>query len=179
MGDTRILSGLCLLPLLQPNRRCIHPFLTDEDAARLMQTSRSTTAALLFDYAFLHHVFTFRSHSAADVKRSVAFYARYHMRILRMCLPASWNEPLIDSVTGLSHLPASLLAFTLGLVDGSCTDRCESAAHKAFENRGSERGHSAESEQEEKKKAMREIDRWIRPVIGEQVKAVATAEWKG
>lgn len=91
-------TGPCLLPLLQPVRVCRDSFLSAQDAVRFMRASHSITAALLADYAFVDRVFTFRS--VADVKRSrffcaavkhsLARYARYHMRILRMCLPEDW-----------------------------------------------------------------------------------------
>ena len=45
---------------------------------------------------------------------SFAFYARYHMRMLRLCLPKTWNVPLVDRKSGRSILPRSLLALTLG-----------------------------------------------------------------
>ena len=79
-----------------------------------MGASRSTTAALLTNYAIDHHCFNYYRHTVAEVKRSLAFYARYHMHIRRMCLPGEWNEPLVDSATGLPHLPRSLLKFMSG-----------------------------------------------------------------
>ena len=113
MDDAVLSSTLpCLLPLLQPVRLCLHTFISSRDAARLMQASRSITACLLTDYAFVDHVFEHRSVAAA--KRSYALFALYHMRILRLCLPREWNEPLIDRTTGRSLLPASLVALTMG-----------------------------------------------------------------
>lgn len=53
----------CLLPLLQPVRQCLHPLFSSADAARLMRASRSITAALLADYAFVDHVFTYNNHT--------------------------------------------------------------------------------------------------------------------
>ena len=107
-------AAACLLPLLQPVRHCLHPFVSSRDAARLMQTSRSITACLLSGYAFLDHVFFDCFPATADVKRSLTFYAHYDMRITRMCLPEEWNEPLVDSESGRSVLPASLIALSLG-----------------------------------------------------------------
>ena len=104
--------SLCLLPLLQPVRLCLHAFLSDRDATRLMQTSHSIAASLLADHAFVDHVFT--HHSLTKARQSFAFYARYHMRILRLCLPKTWNAPLVDRKSGRSLLPASLLSLTLG-----------------------------------------------------------------
>ncbi|MCJ1297167.1 hypothetical protein MMC34_008736, partial [Xylographa carneopallida] len=44
--------------------------------------------------------------------RGLASYCRHDLRILRLCLPADWNE--LDGETGQSPLPASLLALTIG-----------------------------------------------------------------
>ena len=108
------ITALCLLPLLQPVRHCLHRFLSAEDAARLMQTSRCTAAALLSGYAFVDHAFLFNRRSVADVKRCLALCARFHTRIQHMCLPRDWNEPLVDASTGRPVLPPSLLALVLG-----------------------------------------------------------------
>ena len=53
----------------------------------------------------------------AEVRCSLAFYASCGVRITRMCLPEAWNEALVDSESGLSVLPASLLALSLGQID--------------------------------------------------------------
>ena len=107
-------SRPCLWSLLHPVRLCLHPFLSGTDAAHLMQASHAT-AALLADYAFVDHTFAYSfPHTAADVKRSLTFYTRYHMRILRICLSADWDDPLCDSERGLPYLPRSLIALTLG-----------------------------------------------------------------
>ena len=128
----------CLLPHLHSVRHCLHPFLSATDAARLMRTSRSIID-LLADYAFADHVFTYDNfYNAADVRRNFAFYARYHMRILRLCLPYDWTEPLVDVVTGRSLLPDSLLALTLG--DDSTNG---TVVHAALDGEGGE-----ESEEE-------------------------------
>ena len=131
----------CLLPLLQPVRFCLHTFLSADDAARLMRASRSITASLLSGYAFVDHAFTFHACSVTDVKRSIAFYARYHMRIVRMCLPAKWNEPLVDDATGRAVLPASLVALALG--GTSPYERYRSLANAPID----ESGGNDESEQ--------------------------------
>ena len=107
--------GPCLLPLLQPVRHCLHGFLSAATAARLMEASRSLTVSLLAGYSFVDHVFTYDNQTAADVKRSIALYTRYRMRIVRMSLPRRWKgEPLVDSESGRSWLPASLEALALG-----------------------------------------------------------------
>lgn len=112
--DIQPIPGRCLLPLLQPVRHCLHAFLSAAAAAQLMRASRSIAASLLADYAVVDHRFTCLT--IADVKRKTAFYGRYRMRIARLCLPLDWREPLIDSTTGLSCLPPSLTALSLGPV---------------------------------------------------------------
>ena len=82
-----------------------------------MRTSRSITASLLSGYAFLDHVFTFNSYIAAVVRRSLAFYARHSMRITCLSLPEVWDESLVDAKSGMSELPASLLALTFGRIE--------------------------------------------------------------
>ena len=80
-----------------------------------MRTSHSTITALLSSYGFVDHVFFARhSCSVVEVKRSIAFYAHYGLRILRMCLPRDWTEPLVDRETRRPVLPASLIALSLG-----------------------------------------------------------------
>ena len=151
----------CLLPLLQPVRHCLHPFLSGSDATRLMQASGSITACLLADYAFVDHVFTYRTATAA--RCSFALFARYHMRILRLCLPRKWNEPLIDHTTGQSVLPASLVALTMG--DEGNLESGQSVAYAAFD--GSNRQLEAENAEEGKAEAEEEeseFHRLIRPV---------------
>ena len=60
-----------------------------------MQTSCSITTSLLSDYAFVDHVFTYRT--VKEPVRSFTLYADYHMRIVRLCLPSRWVRPLVDS----------------------------------------------------------------------------------
>ena len=119
------MASPCLLPLLQPVRSCFQPFLSSKDAAHFMQASRSITASLLPGYAFVDHEFDYRTlnASAADIQRSLAFYARYHLRITRIALPTLWNEPLVDADTGLAVLPASLTALTFGRTERAPTRR--------------------------------------------------------
>ena len=150
-------TARCLLPLLQPFRHCLHPFLSDTDAARLMQTSRSSATDLLHGYGFVHHVFTFRT--AAETKRAVALYSRYDMRILRVLLSRDWNESLIDSETGRSLLPASLVALTIGEEDG---DERRLVAYAALD--GSEGSVAEEQVDEEKSDDEGYFHRRIRPV---------------
>ena len=151
----------CLLPLLQPVRHCLHTFLSDQDAARLMRVSRAIAASLLADYAFVDHVFAYEGRTVADVKPSFALYARYRMRILRMCLPRHWNESLVDCRYGRSVLPPSLIALTTGhdsrgksvayaALDGSCEQR------RSVEEVNAEAGGTDDSESE--------FHRLIRPV---------------
>ena len=104
----------CLLPLLQPVRHCLQPHLDDRSAAVLLQTSHATASSLLCGYSFVDHVFACHSQSVQAARRSFALFARYHMRILRLSFSRDWNESLVDSETGQSILPLSLLALTLG-----------------------------------------------------------------
>ena len=77
-----------------------------------MRVSRSV-ATLLAGYGFDEYMFV--PCSSAGLQRSVALYERYQMRILHIQLPAEWHEPLIDSETRRSLLPASLLELTVGM----------------------------------------------------------------
>ena len=129
--------GPCLLLLLQPVRRCLHPFLSSQDAVQLMQASRSTTNSLLPGYCFVDHVFT--PSTTAEAKRCFALYEHYGMRILRLCLPEMWDEPLL-SWTRQPLLPASLTALELGVSSDS-----KSLVHAAFE--GSAQLHSRAREE--------------------------------
>jgi len=144
----------CLLTLLYPIRQCLHSFLTVRDVTRLMRASHATTAALLSDYGFVDHVF------AEPAQHTLAFYARYRMRVLRMCLPANWNEPLVDSSTGLPQLPGSLIALTLGGDGGSRT-----VAHAVFDDSDSVAlAARVEAEQGSDEEDEREFYERIRPV---------------
>ena len=107
-------TGPCLLPSLQPVRHCLHPFLSSRDAARLMQASCSLTASLLSEYRFVDRVFFDQIHDVTAVQHSLAFYARYRLRITQMRLPYSWTDVTIDGDSGRSTLPASLIALSLG-----------------------------------------------------------------
>ena len=103
----------CLLPLLQPVRHCLHPFLSNVAAARLLQTS-TIALSLLTGYSSVDPVFAFHSHTVADVKACIDLYDSYHLRIFRMSLARAWNEPLVDSATGQSLLPPSLVCLSFG-----------------------------------------------------------------
>jgi len=124
-----------------------------------MQASRST-ASLLADYALVDRAFfVHHSHTTADVKRSLAFYARHHMRITRMCLPADWTEPLVDGATGLPLLPSSLVALSLGadsVLDDHHIDRC-SVVHAPFD--GTDERWSGEEELAEGGERERQLER--------------------
>ena len=160
--------GLCLLPLLQPIRLCLLSWLKAEDAARLMQASRSLTVALLSGYTFVDHVFTF--HTAADVKRSLTLYTRYHMRILRIRLSDRWKEPLVDSESGRPLLPASLLALAIG--SQSKYEKRLTLAEAAFNGSDQQRTEEAYDTQAEGEDS--EFYRRIRPV---HVERYTNAAW--
>ena len=158
-------AGFYLLSLLQPICRCLHPFLSSADAARLMQASRTITASLLTDYGFVDHVFELRTVTATE--RSLAFYARYHKRILRLRLPVDWNEPLLDAATGQSVLPASLVALTIGEAPDGVEGQC--VVHAAFNGgRDQQRDAVRAEEGQGAAKGEGEFERLIRPVdVGE------------
>ena len=160
----RTYTGPCLFPLLHPVRLCLHRFLDASDVLRFMQASHSTTVSLLADYTFVDHVSTFHSHTVAETKRSIALFARYRMRILRMCLPASWKEGLIDSETGQSCLPPSLVALSLGqdsVLEEHRIDR-RSVVYAPFD--GSDQQWSEDEWQygEEERQLERRIESWER-----------------
>ena len=118
-----------LLTVLGPVHRCLHPFLDDGDAARVLRVSRSVAMALLSGYAFASHVF--HPSSAAHVQQTTALYERYGLRVTRMSLPYDFQEPLQeerksnDDGMGASAparrsiLPSSLVALVMGEVDPS------------------------------------------------------------
>ena len=149
-------TGPCLLPLLQPVCLCLQPFLSAEDAARLMQASRSVTEALLSGYGFVDHIFEFTRRPVAAVKRTIALYGRYNMLIRRMCLPDRWKEPLLDSDTGQPQLPASLTALLLGQMHGTP----HAMLHAAFVGTD-RRWHAAMQDDEEGERQLeRLVDGW-------------------
>ena len=104
--------GPCLLPCLHPVRLCLHPFLTDEDAARLMRASSSTTLAVLPHYSLTHEVFQFSS--ARAMKQTLSLYDRYELRVTKLRLGIRFTAPLLDDATGRSRLPASLVSLWIG-----------------------------------------------------------------
>ena len=118
-------TSRCLLHLVQPACQLVQALLSASDAVQFMRTSHSVSASLLAGYSFTEHVFSFNS--GADLKRSLRFYERHDKRIVRLCLPADWNEPLVDTASGRSVLPHSLLALSLG--DDSTQSQTRSAAH--------------------------------------------------
>ena len=97
---------------LLPVRLCLLPFVSGEEAVRLLSTCRSALG-LLHGYAIIDHIFTYESCTVAQIKRSFAFYSRRHIRICDVILPANWSRPLHVN-TGRSLLPVSLVVLTLG-----------------------------------------------------------------
>ena len=145
----------CLLLLLQPVRHILHNFLSASDAAHFMQASRSTTAALLADYRFVDHVFYLNT--VADVQHTHSFYARYRMRILRLCLTHHQTDSLVDSETGRSLLFPSLTALSFGNDCGG-----GSVAHAAFDGSGRKWNEEDESDEYEhgEQQLSRRLQRW-------------------
>ena len=126
---------------------------------QLMQTSHATTACLLTDYAFVNHVFRPSAGRKDAISISLyARYARYHMRILHMRLTEQWNKPLVNSRSGQSLLPRSLVALTLGT-----TPQDKSIAYAAFD--GSEQRCRADDWAEQgdsEERINRRTSRWER-----------------
>ena len=127
-------TGPCVLPLLEPVRRCLHPFLGSTDVARLMQAGHHA-ASLLSGYVFTDHAFTYGT--GYHLRRSIALYRQYNMYIVRLSLAVDWDEPLVNSSTGQSVLHHSLLALTLGQDTGNNT-----IVHAALDGSDGEIGES-------------------------------------
>ena len=98
---------------------------------RLMRASRATSIALLCGYPLVHHEFQFDS--IASLRRSYAFYSRYQLRITRLRLSADFNSPLLDSSTGRSVLPDSLISLSIGEEwAADCTTRWRKEAQERW-----------------------------------------------
>ena len=168
----------CLLPLLQPIRSSFHPFVSSADAARLMQTSRCTTTSLLDGYGFHDHAFLF--HTAAEMKRADALYSQYGTRILRIGLARDWTEPLLDSDSGRSILPASLLALCIGQQWDSDTETWtlrDCAATAAFDGAERLEAEAAGEEKDGDRDDESYFRRRIRPVNGCFTEADTDDSW--
>ena len=125
---------------VSPVRQLLWSLLTDADVGRLMRVSRATTRHLLSTFAFHEHFFAPRVGVEGSVRRLVSrlwalagrrsverppvyhmremvdLYARHELRITRLSLPAQYDAPLHNIVTGQSKLPSSLLVLALGEV---------------------------------------------------------------
>jgi hypothetical protein len=69
---------------LRPIRFFLHPFLADDDAARLLRVSRTTSLALMPGFTFQQHVFV--ALSQVQMLRMRALYEAYDVRPTRMSL---------------------------------------------------------------------------------------------
>ena len=101
-----------LVDCLFPVRLLLHGLLSDVDAARLLRVSRSSAFALLPGYAFTQHVF--QPQDLDQLHRITALYARYGLRVTRLCLPFHFRRLSFDPFTGRSPLPDSLTTLLLG-----------------------------------------------------------------
>ena len=114
-------STLRFAHLLAPIRHCLHRFLDDFDAARLLRVNRSISLALLSGFTFTRHIF--RPTSVSRLSALTALYQRYGLRIHLLSLPYHCDGPLhapvADSSEVRSILPASLIALVMGEGDAS------------------------------------------------------------
>ena len=118
--DTPSYADRCLLSLLHPVRHCLHSFISTRVAMRQMETSECIAASLLADYAFVDHVFRLSAGPPDTLANALyARHARHRMCILCMCMPERYDASLVDSESGQSLLPRSLVALTLGYGDWS------------------------------------------------------------
>ena len=102
-----------LLDALRPLLSHLHSFLSDDDAARLLRTSRTTALTLLPSYAFTRHVF--QPASLASLRRLRELCLAYRLRIAQLDLPHQLTafacEPALPH---LSPIPASVTSLALG-----------------------------------------------------------------
>jgi hypothetical protein len=101
-----------LVVCLQPIRSLLHPFLTDDDAARLLRVSRTTAFALLPGFVFFQHVF--EGESQAQMLRMKALYEAYDVWPTLMCLSRSLTEVSLEEGSGRSPFPSTLTSLLLG-----------------------------------------------------------------
>ena len=101
------------LSQLRPVRQIFQSLLSDVEAARFMLLSHDTTRSLLDGCSFTQHVF--RPSSPSALRQTAALYAKYGLRMTRLCLPMQWwLEPEDNELTAPPLLPRSLLALAMG-----------------------------------------------------------------
>ena len=103
-----------LLAVLSPVRRLFQPFLTDDDAARLLRVGRTAALSLLPGFTFRSHVFL--PETEGQLWRLKALYGAYDLRVTRLCLPAGFE---VRHFTDRSPFPSSLTALLFAPVTSS------------------------------------------------------------
>ena len=100
------------LLLLTPLRFCLHAFLSDLDAIRLLRTSTAVAQALLADFV-LRHVFEWDGQPRRQRSLCFAHFERCGVRLNCSC-SAGFNSPVVDATPGRSLLPATLHSLVMG-----------------------------------------------------------------
>ena len=101
-----------LLDALWPVRTIVHSLLTDDDAARLLRTSRTTALTLLPRYTFSSHIF--QPASLLSLRRLRNLSLAYDLRLTQLCLPGELESLSFDAdAPHLSPIPPSVTALSL------------------------------------------------------------------
>ena len=116
--------------VLAPVRTIFQPFLTDQDAGRLMRVGASFTAAVLSGFRITRHMFCAES---ADHLWRLAVYERYGILISCLMLDASFDYSLVDG-NGWPRLPSSLIALALGYVEDGEESMFEGVVKEFFDH---------------------------------------------
>ena len=90
----------------------MHPFLVDEDVARLLRVGHLTALALLPGFTFHQHVF--EGDSQQQMLRMRALYEVYNLRPTRMCLLEKLRSLSLEEGSGRSPFPSSLTSLVTG-----------------------------------------------------------------
>jgi len=95
------------------------------------------------------------------------------MRIIRMCLPFRWDEPLVDSHSGHSLLPPSLIALLLGRETVYSTGK--SVVHAFFDGSGG-RGSSSSRTGKRTEQTDRHMGDMLRIIASERGERIDCAQ---
>ena len=96
---------------IDPIRPVFHRFLTDDDAARLLRVAHSFIAPILAAFTFHSHIF--EPTTLLQLARLKTVYEGNGLHVTQMGVPADVKRLQLDSVTGESPLPRSLLSLVL------------------------------------------------------------------
>ena len=106
---------------MRPLRSAFQPFLTDENAARLLRTSHTAALTLLSGYPFTAHIF--QPTSLHSLRRLRDLCLLYKLRITQLAVPERLKRLNFDAAPPhLSPIPTSVPALTLG-APGKDTNR--------------------------------------------------------